>query len=276
MPNLRIIYKNIADTATISASSTAGSLTASNMQNDIKGKVHRSAGLSVTYTLTWPTAQSVTAVSLPAHNLSQNATITVNIYSDAGATALVTTSGTGPAAPGSSNMWNWSPPLNANTFAFGGFNKTTIWFNQVYSTVRAIKITLTDATTNTIGYIDCARLVVGSHWEPTHNVQNGTLQMSPQDMSTSTRTDAGDLISNRSVVYDTLSLGTVYLSETDRSTFYRMLKQGSSKYVLLSVFPSMNNVTLEADHTIYGRLAQTSTSQPYYGYFDIPIEIESW
>lgn len=276
MPNLRIIYKNIADTATISASSTAGSLTASNMQNDIKGKVHRSTGLTVTYTLTWPTAQKLTAVCLPAHNLSQNAIITVNLYTNNAATILAATSGARIATPGSNNMWNWNPPLNANTFAFGGVNKTTVWFPQEYSNIRAVKITLADSSTNTLGYIDCARLVIGSHWEPKQNVQNGSLQMSPQDTSTTTRTDAGDLISSRSIVYDTLSLSTAYLPEADRASFYRILKQGSSKYVLLSVFPNTNNSTLEADHTIYGRLAQTSTSQPYYGYFDIPIEIESW
>ena len=243
MPNLRIIYKNIADTATISACSTAGILTASNMQNDIKGKVHRSTGLSVTYTLTWPTVQKLTAVCLPAHNLSQNAIITVNLYTDEAASILAGTSGARIAAPGSTNMWNWSPPLNANKFAFGGFIKTTRWFTQEYSNIRAVKITLTDSS---------------------------------MDTSTTTRTDAGDLISNRSIVYDTLSLSTVYLPEADRASFYRILKQGSSKYVLLSVFPNTNNSTLEADHTVYGRLAQTSTSQPYYGYFDIPIEMESW
>ena len=48
--NVRIIYDNAADRATITASSTAGVLVASNMQDDRKSVVWRSTSTSATIT----------------------------------------------------------------------------------------------------------------------------------------------------------------------------------------------------------------------------------
>lgn len=274
MPNFRIVYKNVSDSANITASTTAGSLVAANMLNDIKGRVHRSVGLNVVYTLTWDTPQIINVVALPAHNISSSGTIRVTMYSDILATIKVADSSIKLASPGSMNMWKWFDTVNANTFAMGGANKTTVWFPNTYSNVKAIKIELTDA--NPLGYIDCARVLAGTYWEPKHNVQNGTLQIMPQDMSTTTRTDAGDLVSTRGVVFDRVSLSTVYLPEVDRASFQRILKQAARNFVLLSVFPDSGNSSLETDYTIYGKLLQTATTQPYYGMFDLPVEIESW
>lgn len=91
MPNLRIIYDNIADTATITATSTSGSLSTSNLKKDIKGLVHRSIGNSVTYTLVWASARTIGGVALPATNLSATATIEVRLYSNSAATSLIST-----------------------------------------------------------------------------------------------------------------------------------------------------------------------------------------
>ena len=174
MSNLRIIYDNVADRATsLTASTTAGSLLASNMQNDTKGIVHRSTGLTVVYTLTWTNLTTVGGVGLPATNLSADSTIRVQLYSDTACTTQLADSGTIYACPGNTlETWNWTLPLNANAFAFGGLSKSSCWFTNHYA-VRGCKITLTDTSANTAGYIDCSRLVVGPYWEPKQNVQNG-------------------------------------------------------------------------------------------------------
>ena len=75
MPNLRLIYDNVASSATLTASTTAGTLAASNMLTDVKSVVHRSTGTSVTYTMTWTANQTVGGVALPATNLTSTATI---------------------------------------------------------------------------------------------------------------------------------------------------------------------------------------------------------
>ena len=80
MANLRILYNNVADSATITASTTASGFAGSNMQNAQKTSVHRSTGNTVTYTLTWSSLQAINGIALPATNLKNNDSITVEIF----------------------------------------------------------------------------------------------------------------------------------------------------------------------------------------------------
>lgn len=277
MPNLRIIYDNAADRATsLTASTTAGSLVASNTQNNFKGKVHRSTGTQVVYTLTWTAGESIGGISLPASNLSPDSTIRVQLYSDTQATTQIADSGTIFACPGPTlELWNWAEPLNANAFAYGGAVKSSVWFtNQVFA--KACKITLTD-TTNPAGYIDCARIVCGSYWEPSQHVQNGQLNMETADLSEKQRTDAGDLIASRSVQHDKLRFDLSYLAEADRLQFTRIAKRaGTGNNILVQVFNDTENSTLAQDATIYGKVTNFAATQQLYGYYSTPIEIEGW
>lgn len=56
MANLRIIYDNAADRATLTASTTAGALAATNLQRDEKAAIWRSTDTTATLTATWATA----------------------------------------------------------------------------------------------------------------------------------------------------------------------------------------------------------------------------
>ena len=80
MANLRIVYDNAANRATVAASTTAGTLTASNLLTDIKSQVWRSIGTSATLTLEWDDAEMVGMVSLPFASLTSEATIQVLGY----------------------------------------------------------------------------------------------------------------------------------------------------------------------------------------------------
>lgn len=277
MPNLRIIYDNAADRAnSLTASSTSGSLVAANMLNDIKGSVHRSVGLTVTYTLTWTTAQTIGGIALPATNLSSSATIRVRMYSDSDCTALLQDSGTIYACPGASlELWDWSLPLNANAFAFGGASKTTVWFSEMSGTVRGLKIDLVDI--NRTGDIDCARIICGAYWEPKHNVQNGSLNIEIADLSQQERTDSGDLLANRSVLHDKMRFDMSYLEETDRQQFMRIARlAGKSRNLVVTVFPDNTNSVLAQDTTVYGKITNFAQAQQFYGFYSMPLEIEGW
>lgn len=277
MPNLRIIYDNVADKAnTLTASTTSGSLVAANMLSEIKGVVHRSTGLSVTYTLTWSTNQTIGGLSLPATNLSGSATIRVRLYSDVACTLQLQDQGTIYACPGSAlDLWNWSLPLNANAFAFGGASKTTVWFANQSGTVRGMKIDIIDS--NTAGYIDCSRIVCGPYWEPKHNVQNGQLNIELADLQTQERADQGDLLATRSVNHDRMRFDLAYLEETDRQQFMRIARlAGKSRNILVTVFPDNTNSVLAQDTTVYGKITNFAQVQQLYGFYTMPLEIEGW
>jgi hypothetical protein len=247
------------------------------MQQDLKGLVHRSTGLSVVYNLTWSTSVTVGGVGLPATNLTGSATVRVQLYSDTAMTTQLADSGTLNACPGNTlELWNWNLPLNANAFAFGGASKTTVWFDSHY-TIRGCKITVTDTSANLSGYIDCSRIVVGSYWEPQQNVQNGSMNIELADLSTTERSDSGDLLATRSVKHDRLRFDLSYLQEVDRQQFMRIARlAGKSKNILITVFPDNINSVIAQDTTIYGKITNFATTQQFYGFFNVPIEIEGW
>ncbi len=88
MPNLRILYDNAADRATITASTTAGSLAASNLKIDKKSKVWRGAAATTTgrLTATWTTPESLGLMAIPFCNLSATATVQIRIASEGSVT----------------------------------------------------------------------------------------------------------------------------------------------------------------------------------------------
>ena len=284
MPNLRIVYNNAADRATsLTASTTAGSLVAANMQTDYKTKVHRSTGTSVTYTLTWNIAEVVGAVALPATNLTASATIRVRLYSDTAGTALIADSGTVFAAPGTNlQYWDWSQTLNqsssafggnVNTFAFGGYSKTAVWFENQVANVKACVIDLVD-TTNTTGYIDCSRIIVGGYWEPTFNAENG-VQVEIVDTSTTSRSEAGDLVVDRDILHEKLNFNFSLLPENDRNSLMKIIRLiGTSKNILVCLFPNDSNT--QQDFMIYGKRTNGSVNYEVFSFYKHSMEIIGW
>lgn len=272
--NIRFVYDNAADRATVSASSTAGALVAANMQNDFKGQVHRSVGTSVTYNLTWATFQAVGCVALPAVNLSSTSQIRARYYSDTGMTTLLGDTGTVYACPGFAlDLWDWSLPINANAFAFGGASKTALWFTP--ASVKGVKIDITDPD-NTAGYIDCARLVVGNYWEPTRNPDYGA-KVAVMDTTKSERNDSGDLLPDLGVKYDRMLIDLKLLGEADRAMLMRLARgPGSARNILASIYPDNAMSVLEQDNMVYGKFNASEVAADFFSQFSRNLTMEGW
>jgi hypothetical protein len=88
--NLRIIYANQVDTATVTASSQASaSLGVANLLTDIKSAVWRSVGTSARLDVLLASAAIVGGIALPFTNLSSAATMRVRMTNEAAATNLL-------------------------------------------------------------------------------------------------------------------------------------------------------------------------------------------
>lgn len=237
MPNLRIIYSNAADSSTVTASSTAGTLVAANMLNERKVSVHRSVGVSVTYTLTWATPQRVGGVALPATNLSQHATIRVRLFSDAAMLTPVGDSGVRNACPTSTvGLHGWGAPRDARAFPFGGASKVSVWLPAQPSTVMACTVELVD-TENEAGYIDCARLVVGPYWEAEKNADYGA-SAGMNDLSKVVRSDSGDAMTVRGPMFETMRLQMSDMREPVRAALAKITRSaGTSRNMFFSLMP---------------------------------------
>lgn len=274
MANMRIIYDDKCTSATIIASSTSGALVAANMQNDYKGQVHRSTGTSVTYTLTWTQAQSIGGIGLPATNLSPTSTIRVRLYATTASATAAADSGTIPANGSAvTQLYNWSNPLNANSFAYGGATKSAVWFEQHYS-VQKVVIDIVDAS-NPAGYIDCSRIVCGAYWEPKYNVSNG-ITHTINDTTQNIRNDSGDLLSDRGFINDQLKFDLSVLTEVDKSLLTQIIKYvGISKNIFISLMPESNS-SREQDYIIYGKRENSDITSQFYKLYNHSMSIEGW
>ncbi len=249
--NLQIVSNNVANIATtLVASSTAGSLAASNLLTDIKSQVWRSTGCtSESLTVNWTVAQLVGCVSLPYCNFTSSATIRVQAYSDAGITLLYD-SGVVPAcAYAPFGSWNWGAvPLGVNGFSQGGYAYATLWFPII--AVKQLTITFTDAT-NPLGYLEAGRLVCGTYWTPTFNADYG-VSLTMNDTSTHLRSDAGDKMTTIGTRSRKISLSLTNMLPIDRAALINLLlTNGMPQPIFFSMYPSNSDPVLEQNYEIY-------------------------
>lgn len=273
MANLRILYKNIFDdSTTVTASTTAGSLSTANLKTEIKSHVHRSISTSVTYTVNWSNSQRVNCVILPCTNLSQTSTIRVRLY-DAASTMIYDSTAILAASGISIDLGTRT--YNANIFAYGFNSKTAVWIPSLFTDVRSCTIDLVDTNSNA-GYIDCSRILIGEYWESTYNVENG-IQLQSIDSSIVSRTNAGELVSDIGFIYDKVAFNFALLSEEDRAKITKIIKfVGTNKNLFFSVFPDYYTDTVEQDFMIYGKRSNSPLSYKVFGYYNHSVEITSW
>ncbi|MDB5613628.1 MAG: hypothetical protein JWQ22_1281 [Devosia sp.] len=276
MANLRIIYDNAADRAAISASSTAGALIPENMQNDLKGQIHRSEGTSVVYTLQWSPGDGVSAVVLPVCNLSATATIRVILFADEARNVVLADSGVLFACPGLDlGDWEWSVPINANSFIYGGYSKTAVYFEEIHF-AAACEIHLEDAE-NPAGYIDCSRVLAGVWWSPQYNAGYGVRLNPAVDQSVQFRNDAGDLLADRGSQHETLSVPLPYMVESDRARLAQIFRYvGTAQNFFLSLYPGNGMSPKEQDHMVYGKRTNDGLSLDSFNKHSSKIEMEGW
>jgi hypothetical protein len=257
MPNLRVVYDNAADRATITASTTAGTLVPANLKTDYKSEVWRSTGLSATLTVDFPSAELIGMVAFAFCSLSAASTIRVRGYATPSSpTPLI--DHTGFACYGTDfDRISWGmEPLGANAYSYGGASYGVLWLPAVHACGRLV---IDIADVNPLGYIEASRLVCGTYWSPEYNAETGAT-IGLVDNSRNERTDAGDLRTDRGTVHKTLSFDLNFMTELDRNALYNILRgNGMFKPVYISLIPESTDNVGEQVFQIYGKMARTST-----------------
>lgn len=275
MANMRILYDNAADRAIVSASSSAGNLLPANLQTDRKGEFHRSVGPVVTYSLWWGNGEGISVVALPACNLTATSTIRVRMYADLARAELLADSGTVYACPGLDlGEWEWSAPINANAFIYGGYSKTAIWFNDIHF-ARICDIDIND-TDNAAGFVDMARIVAGVWWSPEVGAGMGA-EAEVVDMSVQFRNDAGDLLADRGSQHETIDVPLPLMNEKDRARFAQIVRfVGTSVSFLVSLYPAQGMSLKEQDHMIFGKRSNSAVTTNFYDGNSSKLHMEGW
>lgn len=282
MANVRIIHDDAAErTTNITASSSASGYDPLGLKTNTKSLAHRTSATSVTYTLTWASDETINGIILPATNLSSASTISVVAKNSGGSAVYTHNAGTAVSACTNTTLDGYSGVKNVNSFPYGGLSKTAIWFTSTPTTVRSLEITLNRGTNPTANpaypsYIDCSRIVCGKYWEPQVGVDKDGLELTVGDTTQTSRSDGGDLISDRGTIYDQLNFNLGILTKTDREELIKILKNvGSYKNIAVSVFPE-GNTRNEQDYIIYGKRETSSISYLVHNYYSTSFSITGW
>lgn len=303
--NLRIIYENIADlsTSTITASSTASgnNTPASNMKLDSKSLIWRSGSVTTAAVNGLYTAKAnlvvtmastnIGGVILPFCNLSSAATIRVRGYTGTAPTLSGTVDSPTIVATGTLRfdsgvvnacpyqvfgLWNWGTTLGVNSFSYGGGNYGRVWIPLTLQVAActSLLIEIVDSQ-NQSPYIEASRLVVGPYWYPKYNTSYG-LSSTTKDLSAHTRTESGDLVTNRGINYRSIKFDLTWLTPTDRLEFNKILRGGLPRPLLISLFPdNSSDWEKEQTHQIYGKLSQLpDLVHPMFEMYSTTIDFE--
>lgn len=271
MPNLRIIYNNIADVADISANTTASGFSVQNLKNTQKTSVHRTTGNTAVYTLTWNTAQNFSCLALPATNLVDGSTIKLELFAEIVDTLPIYQTVPLQACKNREIvLFNGSTTPNYTDFGFGGDTKTSIWLSRAYSVKKAI-ITIVSASP-----IDCARIVCGTYWESSRQVSNG-ISLGYEDTSSIITTRSGNTYVDRKPITQNMQFNLQYISDVDRAGLLKLMRSwGSSGLLYICVFPDNNNPEITQAYSIYGRSQTNSLQYQFHSLYNTDITINSW
>jgi hypothetical protein len=148
---MRLVYDNRADAATITASTTSGSLVASNLANNAPELVWRATNKQPTITLTWAAAQPVEAAAIAWTNLTAAATITFRVFTE---TADVTPAQTTTVTAASAG----APCVYSAFFPSG-------------TTGKKVEVYISDTTNG--ANVQVGRVIVGPTLRPSRGVRPG-------------------------------------------------------------------------------------------------------
>lgn len=273
--NIRILYENQANAAaSVVASSTAGSLVAANMLSDIRTRVHRSVGTSVSYTLQWTTAKILSMAAIAFSNLTPTATIRARCFAEPGNPVHLLDSGTVLACGYTPlGLFGWgAQPLGVNAFRYGGGVYGRVYFAPTACKELVINI---DDPGNPAGFIETSRIITGAYWEPEANPGWGA-ELGASYGSTHEISEGGDLRTEIKAKRRKLDMELSWLkSETDQQRMYEiMIGNGMDRPIFVSLFPQAANPALEQRYQMYAKLeGDIAMAHPKFGLFSAPLSL---
>lgn len=252
MSKLRYLYDNAINRATLTVASTVAGMGAENMKTDIRGRVTRVLGISMTITAVFPGLEMMGVIAIPASNLGPGSTIRVRTYSDAAGATQVQDTGVITAFVGTVyHNWNYGQVSSVNAFTEGSFPMVLVYMTSLHS-ARRIQINLTNPSGT---FIDISRLVAGGYVETAYTADWGASD-GTSDMSTNTRTAAGDLRTDWGPRFKTLQFDLTGLTENDRASMRHVISGGVGQWLLFDLIAENPNPALSRAFSIYGKLSQ--------------------
>ena len=271
---MRLALNNKSDTATLTASSTAGTLVVGNLKTIYKSQVWRSTGPTASLTVVWPVAQQISVVAFPFCSFSSSATIRVRGYTNSADTVPAVDTGVQlaiPPLPMGSFDWG-GQPLGVNAYSTGGYATCVVWLTLGAYAKLEIDI---DDTFNPLGYVEAGRLFCSSYHQFEYCADYGS-SISMSDADQQFRNMAGDLLTDKGATYKTLSVNLANLGEGDKLAVLGALRAATKARPVLVCAAYMPGDSVATQHwTIFGKLNRNSeiTAQSF-GQYSTDLTLE--
>lgn len=197
MANIRLIVKNIFDTATLTESpALVSTLPIANVQRQERNKVARTTSTaSQDWKASWATAQRMNAIAICKSNFTAAAQQRTRTYTDTAWTTGVVDN----AAADCLNITSLSR-LDVYTDADFAHMKNSVRYPSLVTNMQSLNLSTTDAS-NPDGYMQISRIFAGEYFEFRYHVPFGGALVTTRDMGTQARMDGGDLVSDKRPKY---------------------------------------------------------------------------
>ena len=282
MNNIRLIWDNAVDRASLITSSESGSLVATNLLSNLKGKVWRALDVNAGIVCTWPTPEPISCVVTAFNNLTPQATMRVFGYTFESDTQPAFDTGAVECAPAPAlGQFLWGSPLGENFYQRGGASLFAhgyggygvVWVPGSHA-VRKLEVHIFDLN-NPETYIEVGRLIAGSVWSPKYNFSFGH-SVTFVDSSKNKRTESGDLRGERGPKWRRIEFELANMDSEDRAALLRMLRlNGTTEPFFVSLFPESDDKLLEQSYQLWGKFTDSAAlSQPNYDVYVSRLTIE--
>lgn len=254
---MRIVYDNLVERkgASLTASTSAGSLAPQNLISNRKGLVWRSTESSASLTMTLPQQEFVAFTALAFCNLTSEAQMEVRVLS---AGVEVYSSGYFLACPpGVFGSLSWGhEPLGVNHYTYAEQQVYAYhWLSEV-AVGDQIVVSISDPN-NPAGYLEAGKLVVGNYWSPEITADLG-VTLGVVDASRTARTDSGDLTTSVGPRSKTLSFSlSSLLPEEGQRLRSLLLAAGKDRAVFVSLYPENEDPTKEQAFQLLGKQSRS-------------------
>ena len=240
MNNIKMILENDADTATLSmqTGTSIATLPLSNLQKYNNSRKFGSTDKAeIQIKIDLPQIKPISGLVLWEHNLSNTATVQLQLYSGANLTGTIDfDTGEFDAIPQRAfNDWNWQTQPVVSSL----FDEWLVRFTQIYidpTFCGSLLLTIKDPD-NTDDELLINRLYMGQVFSPSVNFSFGHKHQW-DDKSTQLSTDDGSLWSIEKPVKRKIKFDLNYLQESERSPFStQLLRVGKRKDIFVNMFP---------------------------------------
>lgn len=244
----RIIGKNVFDTADLTSTVAPFATTPLiNLKNDRRARICRwraDAGAQA-ISGTWNgDAKQVGGVSLDRFNISPAGTVRFRGFANADWTgSTLVDTGTVPAY----DVDDLGAPFGTSIFdGFLGYKYWVDWYTK--ATIKSFTFDIDDPT-NSDGYIDISRAILGDYIQPTYNAQYG-LGLGWRSRTEQEESDGGSLFSDGKIPRRMLSLDFAGVTPAERIELFDFLRYVEKrKSFLISVQPG-EGAEMDRDFTI--------------------------